>query len=188
VTPGINPGTYRPTPGADTQGAGSAGYFDRELGAVQEEEEDITALTPSQIAAGAKTTNNLLERMSLAAMGRRQSLSEIRAAHPDLSLSGNIISATFNIPHLLGYNKGADWVSLVLLAALLVYPPDGATLLCYLSVPLSNVDTTMTMAGLTRAIAIGLETPPRPICPLRLVLVLVIRRHALESHSCRLDW
>ncbi|KAJ6441410.1 trehalose-phosphatase [Purpureocillium lavendulum] len=43
------------------------------------------------------------------AMARRQSLSEIRAANPDLALSGNIISATFNIPHALTYKKDGDW-------------------------------------------------------------------------------
>ena len=44
------------------------------------------------------------------AMARRQSLSEIRAANPELALSGNIISATFNIPHALTYKKDGDWV------------------------------------------------------------------------------
>ncbi|UNI16558.1 hypothetical protein JDV02_002984 [Purpureocillium takamizusanense] len=42
-------------------------------------------------------------------MARRQSLSEIRAANPDLALSGNIISATFNIPHALTYKRDGDW-------------------------------------------------------------------------------
>ncbi len=51
-----------------------------------------------------------LRRMSLAAMvGRRESLSEIRDSNPDLALSGDIISATFNIPHSLKYRKGGDW-------------------------------------------------------------------------------
>ena len=44
-------------------------------------------------------------------MARRESLSEIRAANPDLSLSGNVISATFNIPHAFTYCKGGHWVS-----------------------------------------------------------------------------
>lgn len=43
--------------------------------------------------------------------GRKESLTNIRAMNPDLSLSGNIISATFNIPYSLEYRKGADWVS-----------------------------------------------------------------------------
>jgi trehalose 6-phosphate synthase/phosphatase len=41
----------------------------------------------------------------------RGSMSDIRDISPDLALTGNIISATFNIPHSLKYRKGADWVS-----------------------------------------------------------------------------
>lgn len=44
-------------------------------------------------------------------MNRRESLSEIRAANPDLSLSGNIISATFTPTHAFSYRKGGQWVS-----------------------------------------------------------------------------
>lgn len=44
-------------------------------------------------------------------MARRESLSEIRASNPDLALTGNIISATFTIPHSFAYKKGGDWVS-----------------------------------------------------------------------------
>ncbi|KAK8927883.1 Trehalose-phosphatase [Metarhizium anisopliae] len=43
-------------------------------------------------------------------MARRESLSEIRAANPDLGLSGNIISVAFNIPYSFTYRKGGDWV------------------------------------------------------------------------------
>lgn len=112
VTPGINFDTYR-SRDTDGQATGrtSPSYFSREAAATSQP--DITDLSPSEVAATATTTENLLSRMSLAAMGRRQSLSDIRAAHPDLHLSGNVISATFNIPHTLAYNKGADWVSRV---------------------------------------------------------------------------
>ncbi|KAK1991895.1 family 20 glycosyltransferase [Colletotrichum falcatum] len=58
---------------------------------------------------GPLSGRDILKRMTLAAMGRRESLSQIRAANPDLQLSGNIISATFNIPHSLKYRKGSDW-------------------------------------------------------------------------------
>lgn len=47
---------------------------------------------------------------SLKAMARRESLSELRAANPELALSGNIISATFNLPHALTYRRDGDWV------------------------------------------------------------------------------
>ncbi|KAL7796666.1 glycosyltransferase family 20 protein [Trichoderma ceciliae] len=42
-------------------------------------------------------------------MARRESITEIRAANPELSLTGNIISATFNIPHAVTYHKGGAW-------------------------------------------------------------------------------
>lgn len=41
----------------------------------------------------------------------KASMSDIRSISPDLALTGNIISATFNLPHSLKYRKGADWVS-----------------------------------------------------------------------------
>ncbi|KJZ73439.1 hypothetical protein HIM_07233 [Hirsutella minnesotensis 3608] len=47
--------------------------------------------------------------LAAAAMARRESLSELRAANPDLALSGNIISATFNLPHAVTYCKDGDW-------------------------------------------------------------------------------
>ncbi|PFH56445.1 hypothetical protein XA68_16490 [Ophiocordyceps unilateralis] len=42
-------------------------------------------------------------------MTRRESLAELRADNPDLALSGNIISVTFDLPHTLTYRKGGDW-------------------------------------------------------------------------------
>ncbi|KAB5513612.1 glycosyltransferase family 20 protein [Coniochaeta sp. 2T2.1] len=109
VTPGINFDTYHhPHDGDDEEAPGTPkpDYFAPRQSISGP---DLTDLSPSEVAATAKTTENLLSRMSLAAMGRRQSLSQIRATHPDLALSGNVISATFNIPHSLAYNKGADW-------------------------------------------------------------------------------
>ncbi|PHH71527.1 hypothetical protein CDD80_5223 [Ophiocordyceps camponoti-rufipedis] len=42
-------------------------------------------------------------------MTRRESLAELRAANPDLALTGNIISVTFDLPHALRYCEGGDW-------------------------------------------------------------------------------
>ncbi|RDA89474.1 hypothetical protein CP533_3632 [Ophiocordyceps camponoti-saundersi (nom. inval.)] len=42
-------------------------------------------------------------------MTRRESLAELRAANPELALSGNIISVTFDLPYALTYCKGGDW-------------------------------------------------------------------------------
>ncbi|EPE04302.1 glycosyltransferase family 20 protein [Ophiostoma piceae UAMH 11346] len=40
----------------------------------------------------------------------QETMAAIREKNPDLALSGNVISVTFNIPHSLEYRKGADWV------------------------------------------------------------------------------
>jgi hypothetical protein len=69
-------------------------------------------MTSSEAAAGAITSDDIAKRSSLAALDSKESLSEMQSAYPGLALSGNIISATFNIPHSLRYHKGADWVSL----------------------------------------------------------------------------
>ncbi|KAK7700957.1 hypothetical protein SLS64_010551 [Diaporthe eres] len=63
------------------------------------------AAQPSDPMSG----HDILRRMSKASRGRRQTLSEIKSAFPALSLSGNVISATFNMPHSLRYRKGNDW-------------------------------------------------------------------------------
>ncbi|KAJ4288349.1 hypothetical protein N0V88_007387 [Collariella sp. IMI 366227] len=64
----------------------------------------------SKISTGAKEGTEFLRRLSVAVTGpnRRESMSEIRAISPDLSLTGNIISATFNLPQSLKYRKG-EW-------------------------------------------------------------------------------
>lgn len=65
----------------------------------------------NKVVIGAQEGKDFLRRLSIAVMGAQgESMSDIRAMSPDLSLTGNIISATFNIPHSLRYHKGADWV------------------------------------------------------------------------------
>jgi trehalose 6-phosphate synthase/phosphatase len=122
VTPGITREAYdseqdSPTPVAGR--SGESGYFsakdiDHALAAspgpigLDSGEENFEA----KLAEGAEESKDFLRRLSLAVMGgRRESISEIRKTSPDLSLTGGIISATFNIPHSLKYRKGADWVS-----------------------------------------------------------------------------
>ncbi|KZF21749.1 glycosyltransferase family 20 protein [Xylona heveae TC161] len=68
--------------------------------------------SPSKIAAAATSKEDLLRRISLAhAPGSVPALADEdpKAAHPGLSLSGNVISATFCIPHSVGFRAGADW-------------------------------------------------------------------------------
>ncbi|KAK4221456.1 putative glycosyltransferase [Podospora fimiseda] len=111
VTPDISQDTYK----SDPEG-GPDGYFSRKVidHAIASSPAPDSTLKQGQsfetkIAVGAQEGKDWLKRLEMAAMGRRESMSEIRAISPDLSLSGNIISATFNIPHSLKYRKGADW-------------------------------------------------------------------------------
>lgn len=68
----------------------------------------------NKVTVGAQEGKKWMNRLTEATMaGRRESMSEFREISPDLALSGNIISATFNIPHSLKYRKGSDWVCLV---------------------------------------------------------------------------
>ena len=126
VTPGIHLSTFdepEPSSGLDdgatpAGGSGSPGYFakvDRRLVASPDSIDTSvpTAQSPGEAATGAKSAHDILRRMSLAAMGRRESISDIRARNPDLALSGNIISATFTIPYSLEYRTGKDWVSYI---------------------------------------------------------------------------
>ena len=69
--------------------------------------------SPTEVAAGARTGEELLRRLSLSeAPSTKRDLADFdpRAAHPDLNLSGTIISATFRVPYNIGYAPGADWV------------------------------------------------------------------------------
>ncbi|KXX81309.1 Trehalose-phosphatase [Madurella mycetomatis] len=116
VTPDISHDIWDAGP----SGASSSGYFSRRDvdHAIAASPAPQTTNQPgqsfqSQLATGAEEGKNFLRRVSVAAMGggtaRRESMTDIRAISPDLALTGNIISATFNIPHSLKYRKGSDW-------------------------------------------------------------------------------
>lgn len=126
-----------------------------------------------QLPAGVESDDDILKRTSLGAADDTESLSEIMAANQSLALSGNIISATFNIPHSLKYHKGADWVSNS-------RPPTGIWIRA----------ATCLVAGLTDTYLLptGTEASPRSIRPLRLFLLPFLRRYPLEPHGCCLDW
>ena len=67
--------------------------------------------SPREAAEGA-SGEELLRRLSLT--GQRPTHPDVvdvdpRAAHPNLSLSGHIISATFCVPYKVEYRPGADW-------------------------------------------------------------------------------
>lgn len=69
--------------------------------------------SPSEMAAGARSGEELLRRLSLPSQpekGRDVFDVDPRAAHPNLNLSGGIISATICVPYDVGYCPGGDWV------------------------------------------------------------------------------
>lgn len=114
VTPGIDVKTYDSGTSADSTESAGSNYFSSKPILGREEAvaspnaiDDSMAAQPSDPVSG----HDILRRMSKASRGRRQTLSEIKSAYPALSLSGNVISATFNMPHSLRYRKGNDWVS-----------------------------------------------------------------------------
>ncbi|KAI9746004.1 MAG: threalose-6-phosphate phosphatase [Claussenomyces sp. TS43310] len=86
---------------------GSASYFSHNAGKLRQH----TASSPPEAAAGAKSHQDLLRRMSLTKGQVQEPVPEVdpRAANPSLSLSGSVISATFCIPHSLQHRNGVDW-------------------------------------------------------------------------------
>lgn len=63
-------------------------------------------------ANGSSRGEELLRRLSLATSGLEQNSQNFdpRAAHPDLHLSGNVISAAFCLPYKVGYTAAGEWV------------------------------------------------------------------------------
>lgn len=117
VTPGIDLGAYDAQDETPVEGGEPAGgYFARKVVdhnlAPSPAPVDKHQSAEGQIKSGAEAGKDFLQRLRLAAMGSQDSLSDIRAKYPSLSLSGNIISATFTVPVGLKYRKGADWVSI----------------------------------------------------------------------------
>ena len=125
VTPGITREAYEPDFLAAGDGSVDPDYF------AQGVSDHAIAASPapvrpvyspqdsfnSLIAAGASESTEFLRRLNKAVMGdHRESISDIQKSSPSLGLSGNIISATFNIPHSLKYHKGTDWVSFMVLS------------------------------------------------------------------------
>lgn len=69
--------------------------------------------SPSEAAAGATSPKDILRRLSLASQGTQQSEAtgvDPREAHPQLGLSGNVISATFCVPYKINYASSGGWV------------------------------------------------------------------------------
>jgi trehalose 6-phosphate synthase/phosphatase len=123
VTPDIRQDTYQTPALQRTQDSESAGYFtldprkhDRPAKSSQigqsagDDFGDRRSSSPTNLIRGAMTGEEVLRRMSHAAAGRRESITDIRSAAPDLALTGNIISVTFTTPHTIRYHKNGGWV------------------------------------------------------------------------------
>lgn len=95
VTPGIDPRAYLAKSETRRGDGPNSSYFSR---------------ADTAIPAKSQARNSLVRQATTTTMNHRESLSDIRAANPDLHLSGNIISATFNAPHAFTYRKSGQWV------------------------------------------------------------------------------
>jgi trehalose 6-phosphate synthase/phosphatase len=96
------------TPHQDHDGSGNTknadSYFDDNAKPRSE--------SPTQIAAGARSGEELLRRLSLTHTSPMKDSKDLdpRASHPNLNLSGRIISATFIVPFKLKLVPGGEWV------------------------------------------------------------------------------
>lgn len=123
VTPGIQLETYQSSEDHSKRST-SPGYFTSNPSTYPQHEGTIPEKpqleSPSQLpdvfstteedAKGAMSDEDVLRRMSLSSRGRRrESIDDIKDAVPDLGLSGNIISATFTVPHALKYQATGEW-------------------------------------------------------------------------------
>lgn len=165
VTPGIDacneangaesPDIETPTPESPSSGPqwNANSYFAPREGAKAPD-------SPTQFASGARSPADLLRRLSLID-SNRPAIPEVdpRESHPSLHLSGGIISATFCIPHSVGFKKGAEWVRI-----------------------LSECHH-----GRQTLIVLGTQIPPWYFCSFRLICLPIVRPPSLEPHACRVD-
>jgi trehalose 6-phosphate synthase/phosphatase len=139
VTPGITREAYESESSdkADGEGAGHSepGYFslhDVDHAIAASPAPDTTNREgqsfQNKIDAGVQESTEFMRRLSIAVMhpptdtSAAESMHDIRSISPDLALTGNIISATFNIPHSVKYRKGDDWVSTNILPSDYFFP------------------------------------------------------------------
>ncbi|KAK7712923.1 threalose-6-phosphate phosphatase [Botryosphaeria dothidea] len=75
--------------------------------------ENERAVSPTNVAAGAKSPDEILRRLSRPSLDAvdKVDLADIdpMAAHPNLNLSGGVISATTCVPYNIGYSPGNEW-------------------------------------------------------------------------------
>jgi len=115
VTPGVRDtghSAYIETPSGEETPTGlsaeSDGYF-----AVYNTARSDSPSAASAAAAGARSPEELLDKLSLSKTQTSQGdarQSDPRVAHPNLNLSGGIISATFVVPFAVKSIKDSGWV------------------------------------------------------------------------------
>ncbi|KAI1346040.1 trehalose-phosphatase [Xylaria sp. FL0043] len=119
VTPDIHRATYETPAPQQFNESESRGYFtedprkhDRPSKSsyqVQSSGETDTPSSPSDLIRGTMSGEEVLRRMSQSVTDRRESITDIRSAAPDLALTGNIISVTFTTPHTIKYRRNGEW-------------------------------------------------------------------------------
>ncbi|KAI1171706.1 glycosyltransferase family 20 protein [Nemania sp. FL0916] len=113
VTPDIHPATYQ-TPALqrsiDMEGFS---YFTQHpiKHSQNVEDNDTTRASPlpDGLPKSAMLDDEVLRRISHAAIGPAEFAGVINSVTPDLALTGNIISATFTTPHTIKYHKNGEW-------------------------------------------------------------------------------
>ncbi|RMX72562.1 hypothetical protein D0869_14489 [Hortaea werneckii] len=99
----------------DDQLGGRAPSFERlaEINASQTHENGGPQTEPTHAGNDVKSSEELLRRFSLSSeRSTKNDLADVdpRAAHPNLHLSGHVISATFCVPYKIGYSgHGNEW-------------------------------------------------------------------------------
>jgi len=124
VTPGIynaehndqNPyeKAFNTAPPDSNNSSGTAGpQWNANGKALDQEPNGRRPTSPTEAADGVRSGEELLRRLSLTGQRpQHPDLADVdpRAAHPNLHLSGHVISATFCVPYKINYAPGADWV------------------------------------------------------------------------------
>ncbi|KAI0506361.1 trehalose-phosphatase [Xylaria bambusicola] len=119
VTPGIVQSTYKTPALPQSNESESRGYFTQDPRQHDRPSKrnhwDVTpdgtwpSSSPSDLVRDNMSGEELLRRMSQPASGQAETLADIKAAAPDLALTGNIISVTFTTPHTIKYRSNGEW-------------------------------------------------------------------------------
>lgn len=113
VTPGISHFSYLDPMNATHLSSRNIASETRHNSSTAESNESRRPISPTEAARGAKTGEELLRRLSLAAQRSPDAAPvdvDPRSGHEGLSLSGHVISATFTVPYKIAHKPGEAWV------------------------------------------------------------------------------